>query len=70
MVFQRYGRCRLVGGDRYGTATTATDRFLCWLGIRDIRVVSKTFGFVTDGVEKDENHLKWVSFELPLIPRL
>ena len=28
-------------------------RFLCWLGFHDFRVVSKTFGFGTDGVEKD-----------------
>ena len=28
-------------------------RLLCWLGFHDFRVVSKTFGFGTDGVEKD-----------------
>ena len=33
------------------------DRILCWLGFHDFRVVSKTPGFGTDGVEKDENHL-------------
>jgi hypothetical protein len=29
-------------------------RFLCWLGFHDFRVVSKSFGFGTGGVEKDE----------------
>jgi len=29
-------------------------RFLCWLGFHDFRVVNVTFGFGTDGVEKDE----------------
>lgn len=29
-------------------------RFLCWLGFHDFRIVSKTFGFGTEGVEKDE----------------
>jgi hypothetical protein len=29
-------------------------RILCWLGFHDFRVVNVTFGFGTDGVEKDE----------------
>jgi hypothetical protein len=29
-------------------------RFLCWLGFHDFRVVNVTFGFGSDGVEKDE----------------
>jgi hypothetical protein len=29
-------------------------KILCWLGIHDFRVVNVTFGFGTDGVEKDE----------------
>jgi hypothetical protein len=29
-------------------------QFLCWLGFHDFRVVSKTFEFGTEGVEKSE----------------
>jgi len=29
-------------------------RILCWLGLHDFRVVSKSFGFGTEGVERDE----------------
>ncbi len=29
-------------------------RFLCWLGVHDFRVVSKTFEFGTEGVERVE----------------
>ena len=29
-------------------------RILCWLGFHDFRVISTTFGFGTQGVERDE----------------
>ena len=29
-------------------------RILCWLGFHDFRVVDVTFGFGTNGVERDE----------------
>ena len=29
-------------------------RILCWFGLHDFRLVSKSFGFGTEGVERDE----------------
>jgi len=28
-------------------------KILCWMGFHDFRIVSKTYGFGDDGVEKD-----------------
>jgi len=51
-----------IGYEALPKASEATDmvklppllgRLLCLLGIHDFRVISKTFGFGTEGVERD-----------------